>query len=90
MIELIPFMLFLIGVPQDAAQPVEFERQMVLFEDQESCEKAANELVEQTNVDRANSGLTYHAFCEAIPSEDEFSAMLRAIEERVRRQRSAE
>ena len=82
MIELIPFMLFLLGVSPEHPGEAMMKRVPVLYASEEECIEAGKESVESHTVYRefyANAEFTFQ--CMPVPSAEEYDELLKSEDE---------
>ncbi|MXO90443.1 hypothetical protein [Pontixanthobacter aquaemixtae] len=85
MIEIIPFMLFLIEWHPDRAGEFDLQRQPVVFRTLEECEAEGTKLADERNMS-ASDGLRYQFACTEIPRSEKISdAFDREIERKLER-----
>ena len=82
MVEIVPFMLFILGWNPDAPDQVQLERVKVVFENQEDCDQLGSEMVRTlTERESAVSGRLFAYRCMEVPSRVEFERGLGARSE---------
>ena len=82
MIELVPFMLFLLGVSPDHPGEAVMKRVPVLYASEAKCAEAGKEMVERREVYRefyANAEFTFQ--CQPVPSVEEYDALFKREDE---------
>ena len=82
MIEIVPFMLFILSWNPDAPDRTQLERVKVVFEQQEDCEQLGSEMVRSlTENEAADSNRRFEYRCMEVPTSDEFRRGRRAPSE---------
>ena len=82
MVEIIPFIVIMLGWLPDSPGEFSVERPEIVFESQEACEVAGAKMAARmTQMAETQSGAQYEHRCFAVPSKEEFEAMLKQMEE---------
>jgi hypothetical protein len=83
MIEVVPFMLFILGWHPDRPGEIDLERPEIVYLSKEECEaQGARIAAAMTKSASDKSGANYTHRCVEMPSREEFDKAFKALKER--------
>lgn len=88
MIEIIPFMLFLLAIPDEGPGEVELSRYPALFETEAECREYGERVVHARVTMEHENATFFQVFCEPVPQGEEYENLFEKLDEK--RKRSSE
>lgn len=78
MVEIVPYMLVILGWLPAQPGEIDLQRPQILFADRVECEKAGSQIARlMTQAAASRSGAIYQHRCIEVPGPDEFQTMMK-------------
>ena len=83
---IVPFMLFILGISEDDATDIQLSRHPVLYETEQDCLRAGQELIRSRVVTEHEDATYFRAFCKRVPAPDEYESLFSELDSARNRQ----
>ncbi|WFL77232.1 hypothetical protein P7228_14760 [Altererythrobacter arenosus] len=72
---IVPFMLFILGISEDDATDIQLSRHPVLYETEQECLTAGQDLIRTRVVAEHENATYFRAFCQRVPAPEEYESL---------------